>query len=66
MALYALAPGLMVLSNVAQIAQARTGAFTSDSELVCHTDSYYHTLASTFTIVCGVANSIGRCGGGTC
>jgi MFS family permease len=57
-------PGLMVLSNVAQIAQARAGAYTSEAHVACHTSAFYHTLASTLTIVCGVANCGGRCLGG--
>ena len=53
-------PGLMVLSNVAQIAQARAGAFTSSAQTACHTSDFYHTLGSTFVVVCGVSNCLGR------
>jgi MFS family permease len=54
----------MVLSNVAQIAIARAGAFTTAAHTACHTSSSFHTLSSTFTIVCGVGNCIGRVLGG--
>ena len=54
----------MVLGNVAQIAIAREGAFTSADHTACHTAAEYHTLGSTFTIVCGVGNCIGRVLGG--
>ena len=57
-------PGLMLLSNVAQIAIARAGAYTSSAQTACHDASYFHTLSSTFTVVCGVGNCIGRVLGG--
>ena len=53
-------PGLMVLSNVAQIAQARAGAFTTSSHTACHSAAFYHALSSNFVVVCGVANCAGR------
>jgi len=54
----------MVLSNVAQIAISRAGAYTSAAHTACHSQEDFHRLAYTFTIVCGVGNCLGRVAGG--
>jgi len=57
-------PGLMVLSNIAQIAQAQVGAFTDERQTACYTYADYDRIASAFVVLCGGSNCVGRLLGG--